>query len=297
MGMRIIAIDWSGAVQGATKKIWLADVVDDRLVRLESGRDREAICAHLREHAEMHPHVVIGLDFAFSLPAWFLRERGWASVRTLWAAADLDADAWIQECAPPFWGKPGKGKPDLGGMSHFRRTELVAPVTLGISPKSVFQIGGAGAVGTGSLRGMRLLHRLSQAGFSIWPFDPPGWPRVVEIYPRLLTGAVVKTNADARVAYLKERQPSLDATFSRLAASSEDAFDAAVSALVMAANLPDLVALSPEIDAEARLEAQDRRFACGCGILSPESDADARLEGLIWHPAWRDAATEPSPRA
>lgn len=258
MDARVIAIDWSGAMTGAAKKIWLAEVADGRLVRLESGRDREAVADHLIGHARAHPPAVIGLDFAFSLPAWFLAERGWTSAHELWAAADREADLWLAAAEPPFWGKPGKPKPTL--IEHFRQTERDAPATLGIGPKSVFQIGGAGAVGTGSLRGMRLLQRLHEAGFSIWPFDPPGWPRVVEIYARLLTGPVVKTNADARREYLARRYPNLDRDLAGVAASGEDAFDAAVSALVMAANQPRLV------------------------DLPPAADGTARLEGLIWHP-------------
>jgi len=261
MGIRVVAIDWSGAVQGATRKIWLAEVVDGRLVRLERGRDRNAVAAHLKEHATLHPEVVIGLDFAFSLPAWYLRRRGWANARALWAAANCEADAWLRACECPFWGRAGKRRPNLGEHSHFRRTELAAPAALGIKPKSVFQINGGGTIGTGSLRGMRLLHELSAARFSIWPFDPPGWPRVVEIYPRLLTGPVVKKIAAARRAYLATHYPDLGEQMTDRAASSEDAFDAAVSALVMAASLPDLVA------------------------LSPSTDDEAILEGLIWHPA------------
>ncbi|MDP9363775.1 MAG: hypothetical protein M3Q10_06050 [Chloroflexota bacterium] len=258
MDALVIAIDWSSAVQGAKKKIWLAEAIDGRLVRLESGRDRDAVAAHLIAHAGAHPETVIGLDFAFSLPAWFVRERGWGSAHALWASADRDADRWLAAAKPPFWGKPGTRKPAL--IEHFRRTELDAPVTAGIAPKSVFQIGGAGSVGTGSLRGMRLLHRLHDAGFSIWPFDPPGRPRVVEIYPRLLTGPVVKKSAEARAVYLAGRYPDLDSEFASVAASGEDAFDAAVSALVMAAHLPRLIG------------------------LPAAADETARLEGLIWSP-------------
>ena len=37
---RAIAIDWSGAKSGARSRIWLAEVRDGCLTRLESGRDR-----------------------------------------------------------------------------------------------------------------------------------------------------------------------------------------------------------------------------------------------------------------
>lgn len=119
---------------------------------------------------------------------------------------------------------------------------------------------------------MRLLHRLSAAGFSVWPFNAPGWPRVLEIYPRLLTGDVHKRRLEARTAYLATHYPDLGTEMTDLAASSEDSF-AAVSALVMAANLLDLVA------------------------LTPETDDVTLLEGLIWHPTWNAAASAPpSPR-
>ena len=45
--MRVIAIDWSGAVTGAAKKIWLAEALDGQIVRLESGRTRDQITEHL----------------------------------------------------------------------------------------------------------------------------------------------------------------------------------------------------------------------------------------------------------
>src|SRR5580658_616882 len=98
----------------------------------------------------------------------------------------------------------------------------------GITPKSPFQIGGSGSVGTGSLRAMPFLLRLREAGFRVWPFEdaaletkdrsrsPAGMttrkattsarPLVVEMYTRLMTGAVAKSNAEARRAYLKARR-------------------------------------------------------------------------------------------
>jgi hypothetical protein len=259
MSVRVVAIDWSGARAGAGRRIWLAECAAGRLWRLENGRDREAVAEHLLEEGRRTPETVVGLDFAFSLPAWFLEERGLASARDLWALAGREAERWLAACAPPFWGRPGRRRPNL--PAHLRWTDGAQPAVAGRRPKSVFQVGGAGAVGTGSLRGMRLLHRLRAAGWSIWPFDPPGWPRAVEIYPRLLTGPVVKSDPVARQAYLARRYPTLAPHLRTLAASSEDAFDAAVSALVMAAHLGDLVA------------------------LAPATDREALLEGLIWLPA------------
>lgn len=271
MSSRLIAIDWSGAQQSSRRKIWLAEAVDGRLVRLENGRDRGEIAEHLIGEAARGPEFIVGLDFAFSLPAWFLRERGYADAPALWQAVEQEGEAWHAACAPPFWGRPGRRRAAGDPATPATRvTERTVPSQRGIRPKSVFQIGGAGAVGTGSLRGMRLLQQLRDAGFSIWPFDPPGWPRVVEIYPRLLTGPVVKTNGAAREAYLATTFLDLDPRLRERAASSDDAFDAAVSALVMAQHHADL----------ATLPAQD--------------DADARLEGMIWWPGWRTPGAEPA---
>ena len=232
---RAVAVDWSGALAGARRKIWVAEAAGGRLTRLENGRTREEVAEYLVAEAGRNPAMVVGFDFAFSLPAWFLEERGMGGAAELWNLAEREAEGWLARCEPPFWGRPGKGRPVLElGRDHFRRTDLNVPGTGGIRPKSVFQIGGAGAVGTGSLRGMPVLGRLSGAGFSVWPFDAPGWPRVVEIYPRALTGRVIKSDERARRAYLRRHFPEHPADLLERAASSEDAFDAAVSALVMA---------------------------------------------------------------
>jgi hypothetical protein len=206
--------------------------------------------------------VIVGLDFAFSLPAWFLAERGVRTARELWALVAEEGEAWLRACLPPFWGRPGTRRPALDpARPGFRRTELEVPAIAGTRPKSVFQIGGAGAVGTGSLRGMPLLHRLHAEGFAVWPFDPPGWPVVVEIYPRLLTERVVKSSRAACEDYLRRRYPGLNPRWLQPAASSEDAFDAAVSALVMAEHLSRLITL-PRV-----------------------TDSTRQLEGIIWYPA------------
>ncbi len=158
MSLRTIAVDWSGAVSGAQRKIWLAEAVGGRITRLESGRDRAAIADFLISEASRTPGLVVGLDFAFSLPGWFLESRGLPDGPALWALAADEGDAWLAGCESPFWGRPGRGRPDL--PDHLRRTDRDAPAIGGIRPQSVFQIGGAGAVGTGSLRGMPVLKRL-----------------------------------------------------------------------------------------------------------------------------------------
>ena len=247
---RVIAVDWSGALRGAERRIWLAEVRDGRVSRLEHGRSRDAIESHLIDETVRDPHVIIGLDFAFSMPAWFLREHGFASAPALWAhVASGGGEAWLDACEPPFWGRAGKRRPAPDPLRpQLRRCEV------GIGAKPVFQVGGAGAVGTGSLRGMPMLHRLRERGFRIWPYDDSGWPLVVEIYPRALTGPVVKSRRAAREKYCVEHGGDVPTEFAAAACASEDAFDALFSALRMCDRIDDLRALPPARNALERIE-------------------------------------------
>jgi hypothetical protein len=271
--LRVIAIDWSGAKAGGRRKIWLAEAADGRLVRLECGRTREGIVEHLIELHRQGDGMIVGLDFAFSMPRWFLEAEGCASAPEWWRRlADGEAARLIDRCGTPFWGRAGHRMPDDGG-DPLRRTDRALPLhaadgaTRSVNAKSVFQIGGAGAVGTSSIRGMPSLHELRVAGFSIWPFDDPRPPLVVEIYPRLLTGAVTKSDPRHRRDYLKGLGDCMDKALRQAAGDSEDAFDAAVSAIRMSENIEALASL-PRI-----------------------GDPQLRIEGIIWHPRWRETLT------
>ena len=172
------------------------------MCRLEGGRDREETTALLLAEAQRDPELVVGLDFAFGLPEWFAHSRGASTAQEVWELVARDGESWLREPRPPFWRtrKPPVEQPEL------RRTELEVAAR-GIRPKSVFQLGGAGQVGTASLRGMPYLLRLV-GRFAVWPFTRPRLPLIVEIYPRLF------------------RHLSVDAP-------NEHARDAAASALAM----------------------------------------------------------------
>ena len=252
--MRVLAVDWSGKQYVAGSAIWLAEVSDGEVSRLESGRGREQLTDHLIDLAQREPAFVVGLDLAFSLPAWFLQEQGLESVRELWELMDAGADDWLRPPKPPFWGAAGKAASGLLPEQEFRKTEREHAAVAGIRAQSVFKLVGAGQVGAGSLRGMRALNRLSKEGFRIWPFDEPALPLVVEIYPRLLTGPVNKGSAEHRQRYL-ERFPNLSERIRISASSSEDGFDALVSALVLARHQNGFSTLraEPEFALEGRI--------------------------------------------
>jgi hypothetical protein len=251
--MRVIAIDWSGKQDGGRSTIWIAEAEGPRIRTLESGRSRDEVVDWLIEQRANGGRGVVGLDFAFSLPAWYLDERGWADATAMWAAMADEAEALLADCEPPFWGRPGRKRP-RDGRRALRRTEDDVGAVGGVRPKSVFQIGGAGAVGTGSLRGMVALHRLHAAGFAVWPFTAPAAWTLVEIYPRALTGPVTKSDPGARREHLA-RYPELAPEHRELASASEDAFDAAVSALVMSAHSDELAALAHDYPREGRIWA------------------------------------------
>lgn len=252
--MRVVAVDWSGSVSARGRTTWVCEVRGGEPVFLRCGFTAPLLGDLLCAWAETTPDMVVGLDFAFAPPAWYMRRQGWESAHDLWRDAATHADAWLADCAPPFWGRPGRRRPADPGGPHLRRTEELVPPMAGIRPKSVFQVAGAGAVGTGSLRGMALLHRLAARGFSIWPFDPPALPRVVEIYPRALTGPVRKSDPAARRSHLDRLDWPADPAMRTLAAATEDAFDAALSARGMWLHRGALAALGPAADAAERLE-------------------------------------------
>jgi hypothetical protein len=258
---RIIAIDWSGcAATSSQKKHIRAAIIDATDVTILEEKTRDEWFSWLIEEIKRDTRpTVVGFDFAFSFPVSFFRRRNIGVINQLWKIAEEEGENWMKSCAPPFWGRPGKKRPETHMTDGFRRTDK--DISVGhISPKSPFQIGGAGAVGTGSIRGMPILKRLHESGFSIWPFDEPASPMVVEIYPRLLTREVNKRSRESRCAYLLSDFSDLPGGVRQQAEESEDAFDAIVSA--------------------RKMWEHRRNFA----ELQQSTDCVERLEGCIWAP-------------
>lgn len=289
---RVVGIDWSGRVDAAGQRrhiwagIWTKDARGTVTVRLEAGRTRLEVAEWLAEMARETPRMVVGFDFCFSFPAWFVRdEHGVGSAPEFWRRVVEDGfvERWLMRGAEDrrFWGKPHKRPAEFSGenlhrmlratdidhkiAAHIPEAERRALVK-GIAPKSVFQIGGAGSVGTASLRGFAVLLRLREAGFRVWPFDRAALvgrdpkPLVVEMYTRLNTGAVRKSNAEARAEYLRKKRKG-DAAYAGLsrgvmqkALAGEDAFDALVSTMVMAEQKETFARLPVLRDSLPRLE-------------------------------------------
>lgn len=265
---QVIAIDWSGAVAAAAQRRGICAAICDVAtgdMELRSGQLRSDVEAWLLGFARDQAPVVAGLDFSFSYPAWFLREHGCQDAPAFWAQAAQHGEQWLREPHPHFWGRrKGSGPPTTHRAPDWLGYRLCERTILPTKrlPLSSFQIGGAGAVGTGTLRGMPMLARLRTAGWSVWPFDAPKLPLLVEIYPRALTGPVIKSDPAARETYLQApRFASLTPRVCAQAVAGEDAFDALVSALAM------------------------RDHAQTFALLPQAADTTTRLEGAIWQPA------------
>jgi predicted nuclease with RNAse H fold len=262
--VRCVAVDWSGRATGAQETIWIAAARDGELEFLENGRSRESAVDWVIDAARSDPDLVAGFDFCFSFPSWYCRRQGWRDGPQVWRGISGAAgEARLAREAPPFWGRTSTRPVFASDEPQLRATEGGPR-----RGKSVFQIAGAGAVGTGSLRGMPLLLRLREAGFSIWPFDFPAvTPLVVELYPRRLYPPAIglprlsKRSWSSRRAHLEQWFPHHAHPLLERAAGSEDAFDAAVCALVMTAHTEQLRALPAR--------------------------ADHALEGMVWEPEER----------
>lgn len=261
---RTIAIDWSGAKKGAEKKIFAAVVENGELLELKNGRTRQEIGQWLRQEAANNPHFVVGFDFPFSFPAWFVRFEGCDTAAELWARAAEHGEDWLSpQPEAPFFTKgswhdvesqlrndSGSERPlPSGPLDPRRQTDQE------YKAETVFKRVGPRQVAPGGIRGMKVLRELEAAGFSVWPFDPPSLPLVIEIYPgSLYQSKVVKTQPGSCQEYLRRHHPGLSGLVRDLVSSSEDAFDAAISAYVMDAYRDQLANLSAEKDPVKRLE-------------------------------------------
>src|SRR5205085_11918962 len=132
---RSIGIDWSG-IGGADqrKTIFVAEVKSEALTRPPTnGRTRKEVVDWLIAEASDDPRMIVGLDFGFSLPSWYLTSLGITTARELWnRLADerltprmeqLGLADWLKDPEPPFWSA-SKAASGLQPGQEYRRTEL-----------------------------------------------------------------------------------------------------------------------------------------------------------------------------
>ena len=221
---RVAILDWSAAKGPRRGKdsIWLADRTTTACTacNLPTRSDAEHALTDLFNDALERGHrLLLGVDFAFGAPDGFIAHLtgtcdalawwGWLATRIKDAPGNISNYRHIAAQMNmrfggdgPFWGngetaqiaglprlKPGHRH----DFSEHRATDLAARGP-GASPKPVWQLAGAGAVGAQVLTGLPVLERLRQrfAGqVTVWPFQPPTSPIVIaEVYPSLLADAV-----------------------------------------------------------------------------------------------------------
>lgn len=221
---RIAILDWSAAKGPKRGKdsIWLAEASQDGCSarNLATRQAAEQALTDLIADCLLKDHrLLLGADFAFGAPKGFIaRLTGQSTALSWWAwlaarVSDTKKNqsnyrhvaVEMNRLFPqdgPFWGNGEASqitglprlKPDLPpGLSQHRKTDRVA---LGprSSPKPVWQLAGAGAVGAQVLTGLPVLERLRHRfprQISVWPFEPPTAKIVLaEVYPSLLSDAV-----------------------------------------------------------------------------------------------------------
>ena len=206
---KYIAIDWSGDKKERQRnKIQVAeyDPVNRTvsIVRSPNGNwSREDVFENVR-HWVAGNRILIGFDFAFAYPycdrgEYFPDEPASpVDVQHLWKTVEQVCRLDDNFYGGPFYkgeDSPFRGfhlyrKPrDARCEERYRETDQRAIDSAGRNPSSVFKCVGPNQVGTGSIAGMRFLHRVRQEQIAaIWPFDTTDVPlgsAVVEIYPRV----------------------------------------------------------------------------------------------------------------
>lgn len=230
---RVVVVDWSAAnlptsPTNRTNAIWIGCHDSEGGIEWHH-RTRASAEAQIRGLIDTARsaglRLLVGFDFAMGYPAGFAsRLTGTARAEAVWAWLHeaitdgpdnrnnrFDVAARINALFPegpgPFWSHPtGQSWPGL----PFRRSGIdYAALGLGEvraaeaavrGAKSPWMLFNPGSVGSQSLLGLPMIHRLAQTpDVAVWPFDTTEAPVVLaEVYPSLLAGPVaILANAEA----------------------------------------------------------------------------------------------------
>lgn len=221
---RVIVVDWSAAnlptsLTNRANAVWIgchdAEGGAEWHHRTRAGAEAQLLTLIDTSQSE-GLRLLIGFDFAMGYPAGFaLRLTGEARAQAVWnwlagAITDIDnrnnrfevatrMNTLFPEGPGPFWSHPsGQTWPGLPfrragidyealGVSETRAAEAAVP-----RAKSPWMLFNPGSVGSQSLLGLPMIHRLSQlSGIAVWPFAASDAPVVLaEVYPSLLAGPV-----------------------------------------------------------------------------------------------------------
>ncbi|KAF0115827.1 MAG: molybdopterin-guanine dinucleotide biosynthesis protein B [Rhodobacteraceae bacterium] len=229
---RVIVVDWSAANMPTSptnraNAVWIGchDAEGGAEWHHRTRAAAEAQLVTLIDTAlSTGMRLLIGCDFAMGYPEGFAaRLTGEARAEAVWAwlsSAITDGpenrnnrfevaariNAGFPEGPGPFWSHPtGQHHPGLPyrrvgidyavlGLAETRAAETAAR-----GAKSPWMLFNPGSVGSQSLLGLPMIHRLSQLpGVAVWPFSAPVGPVVLaEVYPSLLAAPVaILANAE-----------------------------------------------------------------------------------------------------
>jgi molybdopterin molybdotransferase len=222
----VLIVDWSGGNdRGASPKkdaIWTgvarAGQAEDPVYHRNRQLAEAWIIQFLTDEHAAGRRVLAGFDFAFGYPAGFGRVlTGSDDPFAIWdwfaahvqdspkANNRFDLAGQINALFPgigPFWGNrlardipdlPRKGLARQGhGIAEKRAAEQQAKGAF-----AVWQLSGAGAVGSQIIMGLPVLARLRQrfgADLAVWPFEPLTPPiALVEVWPSLIAKTIAAT--------------------------------------------------------------------------------------------------------
>lgn len=267
---RVYGVDVSGA-QDAGDNVWVASAVreGERLfvegcfpgsALPDSGRDREACLAALRQFLANADGAVVGLDVPFSLPAELIAADSWTDFLAAFPGGADDPEAWAADC------RERADRLDGERVERMRRTEEA--VGAGWSPYNL-------RLRSATFYALRdVLGPLVEAdAVSVLPMQPPdpGRPWLLETYPAATfdrlglasEGYKGDTGSTERRSELLDGLEEAGVTITPAVKSDAradddgDALDAVVAAVGVARALDEGTPLSPgTVDARARLEGR-----------------------------------------
>ncbi|XDZ66443.1 hypothetical protein AB8880_03345 [Alphaproteobacteria bacterium LSUCC0684] len=294
-----LGIDWSGARGEYHRGIQVALAAPGHACPeilsppARTGWSRADILTLLLDFKKEGRSVLAGIDFAFVHP--MSEDGGYfpaypASPKTpeeLWQVVEHASADEAHLYGGGIWGHPelrrfynaprrrdGRGGRGELFSSRRRMTEIMAARVNGRSPSPTFNCVGPAGVGTGSLAGMRLLHRLKRQAW-IWPIlpavqkDGAGQLAVVEIFPSLyfsMAGITDRMKRDAPLSALNRALAFYQAEPARSLAEKlpdQDDSDAMISAAALRdRHCPDQIF---PIEAPARASAAQEGWIFGVG--------------------------------
>lgn len=232
---RVIVVDWSAAnlptsPTNRANSVWIGchDAEGGAEWHHRTRATAEAQLVTLIETSRAAGlRLLIGFDFAMGYPSGFAaRLTGEAKAEAVWrwladAITDVEnrnnrfdvatrINALFPEGPGPFWSHPtGQVWPGLPfrragidfaalGVLETRAAEAVVR-----GAKSPWMLFNPGSVGSQSLLGLPMIHRLAQMpGVAVWPFAAPDAAVVLaEVYPSLIAGPVaILANAEGLTA-------------------------------------------------------------------------------------------------